>query len=161
MTWLWRPPQGVPDYRARLARVILPWVGTPYRSGACLPRVGVDCVRFTCAVLDSMSHKEWTQFDTMPTDVSLHSREGAIEAILAIRRHFRPNETVMDDSLEPGDVVLVGTGGHAMLVGCRPGEFWHASSLAKCVVRSGQSYFQTYPIHSVIRYGRREEWCHD
>lgn len=160
---VWRKPT-VTDYRHRLQRILYEWHGTPYRAGWQLKKVGTDCVRFTCGVLDELCHREATEIETLPFDASLHDREGAIRGMLAIRQRFRPNEQVKDEFIEPGDILVVGpkgSPGHAMLVGCQPHHYWHASSIARQVVRSGEDYFHLQEVFAVIRYGMREGWRHE
>jgi cell wall-associated NlpC family hydrolase len=156
----WRPPTTTKDFRPALTALIEKWKGTPYRRGQQCPGVGVDCVGFVCGMLDGLTGRSPTQFDRFPSDTAFHTREGAIAAIYAIRDRFRPNSTILDEFMEPGDVVLVGPGGagsHAMLVGNGPHEFWHASMAG--VVKAGSNYFGENKIHGVIRADEREGWA--
>jgi len=117
---------------AALAEEILSWEGTPYMHGQQVKKVGVDCVRFVCSVLDNLQTTQ-TNFATLPQDAAMHSRGGAIRSMLNIKRRFQAR-TVRDHSMQPGDIVVVGPPnggpGHALIVGFRPNTLWHAANPA-------------------------------
>lgn len=159
----WRLAPGVADYRPRLDAINARWRGTPYRAGQQVAGVGVDCMRYVCAVLDELHRRPASPVDAIPPDAAMHDREGAIAAMHAMVSRFRPCEFVHDEWLEPGDVVLVGpklgAPGHALLVGTEPHVYWHASSEAGSVCRVGSSYLERHPIGYVLRSSARKGWA--
>lgn len=131
----WRPLQGFDGAslsQERLGVVLESWLETPYRPGGRQrgPHGGVDCVRFVCEVLDELYGVPRSNLPTLPNDYAMHQRAGAVAAMRFILRLYEPNEPVNDGALEPGDVVVAaqlgGGPGHALIVGARPNEIWHA-----------------------------------
>lgn len=138
---VWRQRVGT----ERLEAILAGWAGTPYMAGQAQRGVGVDCVRFVCAVLDELQGVV-REVATLPSDAAMHTRRGAIGVMRTIRKRFAPNDPVRDGSLEPGDVIVVGPSdggpGHAMIVGTRKNELWH--STGRNVHRSGLAFAQGY-----------------
>lgn len=128
LTWRPLPPEDE-AFGKKLATVLAAWQGTPYHEGQQAPGLGVDCVRFVCAVLDEMLLRERTPISTLPPDAAMHNRAGALGVMKKIASLY-PHVTVEDESLEPGDVVVVGPRnggpGHAMIVGTQKNVLWHA-----------------------------------
>lgn len=120
-----------PEYETRLAAILASWNGTPYMAGQQCRGVGVDCVRFVCAVLDELYRQEPVPIETLPSDAALHARESAIGAMKKIRDCYMPNDAIEDGTMEPGDILVTGPAnggpGHAMIVGTRPNQLWHAA----------------------------------
>lgn len=141
----WRPIKieygGIPDHAAaqraerRLARILGSWEGTPYLHGQRHKGVGCDCVGATVGVLAEWMQWKVPQFKTLPPDAALHDREGAIKALLAIRRALPPHSQVEHaKSAQPGDVLITGHTnggpGHAIIVGTDRNTLWQATKSA-------------------------------
>ncbi len=138
--------------------ILLSWENTPYMKGQRKKRVGVDCVRFLCAVMDELYVMEPAPSVELPQDVALHAPHTARAAMRKIMSRY-PDHRNLDqgESVEPGDVVITGPErggpGHAMIVGADPG-LWHATGLE--VQRGG--LIPTDPIHHVLRPQDKHRW---
>ena len=132
-------------FRDRLQVVLLSWDRTPYAARKQVKGMGVDCVRFVCAVLDEVRGISGRKIETLPNDAAMHTPSGAMSVMRAIRRLYMPNESVLDGSLEPADVIvsgpIAGGPGHAMIVGAEPNVLWH--STADRVQRTGLGYLRS------------------
>lgn len=154
----WRKTTGLEPvladhFEERLATILEKWRGTPYMAGQQCLGAGVDCVRFVAAVLDELYHRAPVPIATLPPDAALHSREGAIAGMKRIRELYMPNDAIEDGSIEPGDVLVTGPRnggpGHAMIVGPRPSELWHAAGDA--VHMSGLGFAGETKVFRVYR----------
>lgn len=145
-----------PHYIQRLGQVLHSWRGTPYRAGQQCKQHGVDCVGFVCRVLDEMRSRDVTMFDRFPAELAFHDRERAVASVAALVQRFAPVVWVKDNSVEPGDVLVVEPM-HALVVGIEPHHYWHASTLAG-VVRSGDDYFAQHRVTHVLRAQDRGNW---
>ena len=158
----WNPlPDDLAPAQARIAAILDAWKGTPYMGGQQVRGVGVDCVRFCSSVMDEIERKPKTPIETLPPDAALHTREGAMSVMRLIRASYMPNVQVKDGQLQPGDVIVVGPRGggpgHAMIVGGRTGEIWHASRSG--VVRTGTSFADdNFELFRIYRKEGRETW---
>lgn len=127
--WSWRPLQtkAMDD----LDRILREWKDTPYISCGTEKGVGVDCVRFVCAVLDEWFGQERVDLDRLPPDTAMHNRAGAVKTMRKIVRRYEPVEDVLgkDNDIYPGDVIVVGGAGpgHAMIVGAQRNTLWQSS----------------------------------
>jgi hypothetical protein len=159
--WRCLPPQLL-GQQLRLGEILLRWEGTPYRPGQQKRGGGVDCVRFVAAVLDELRGTK-TEIKTLPNDAAMHTREGAVESMLTIKRAFMPCELVANNTLEPGDVLItgpVGGGpGHALIVGDQCNVLWESSGDG--VRRVGKSTLkrQGTELFYAYRLGDREKWA--
>ena len=142
-----------PEIEARLALELYSWRGTPYLSGSSVKRVGVDCARFICAVLDRMYNLN-TKISTLPCDRHLHDPESAIRAlkqIMALYPHEKaPNLTYV----EPGDILVVGTKeapGHAMVVGPKKNQLWHQDGSSVCMTPPRFGFTSATKIYRIYR----------
>lgn len=120
----------------RIGEVLEPWRDTPFMAGQQVRGGGADCIRFVVAVLAELYHEESKVSVPWMPDVS-DRRNWLLASELQHRFPNRPlrGSTVL---LEPGDVVMVGTGGpsHVLIVGPRPNSLWHAVQGA-AVVETG------------------------
>lgn len=154
----WAPLSIKNEYQKKYIEVQLKkcfeeWEGTPYMSGNQCPGAGVDCVRWVTAVLDHMYERPPTDIKTLPSDGSFHNKRGAMRAMIHIKRLY-PHCTVVKDTLQPGDLLIVGPPGggpgHAMLVGIEPNTLWHCtpnSGVVKtgwALVVGNQQIFRVY-----------------
>lgn len=162
----WTPmPFALQRQQLELDRVLRSWEHTPY-----MPRKqdcghGVDCVRFVCAVLDTMRGRQ-TPIETLPDDTAMHDRVTAIAGMLKIRRAMDPNILLKpaDGSIEvqPGDVIVTGPAnggpGHAMIVGSKRNVFWESAGSG--VRRVGLSALRQHAIevYYVFRCLDRDTW---
>lgn len=134
-----------------LRKVLLSWEGTPYAAGQAVKGVGVDCVRFVCEVFKELEGLESIPLVSIPADVSLHSREGAMAAFHQIMAAYQPSRKVT--SIQPGDVLVVGPAnggpGHAMIVGCSPNVLYHAapSGVARTGIGFVEGHQKVYGIY--------------
>ena len=167
--FVWTPLSLAQPYKDRflskLRKELLSWEGTPYRENTCVKGMGVDCVRFVCAVLDHMQNGGNTDLPFLPQDASLHSPTSAKAAMRLIKSLYGPNYAVKDYTLEPGDVIVAGPEGggpgHALIVGDQPNQIWH--STGRRVHRTGMSFYKTtaFPlIFRVYRHSDRRDWIY-
>ena len=120
-----------PEIHDRLREEFQSWEGTPYIPDQQAKGVGVDCVRFVCAIMDAL--RGTTQkIETLPADVALHNRAGAFSVMRKIMRLYEPFMALGPHNpfVYPGDVLITGKAGpgHAMIVGPDPNTIWHATS---------------------------------
>lgn len=161
--FFWQLPESLSEeeqalFCNKLGAELESWEGTPYRPGMQMKGVGADCVRFVCAVLDFMRGGECIDFATLPQDSAMHTREGAVSVMRKIRQLYMPNKPIHDGSLEPGDIIVVGPSdggpGHALIVGHRRNEIWHATNVN--VHRTGLQ-FTTPDYRKVFRVYRPQD----
>lgn len=149
-------PSGA-TYEQRLQQAIERWEGTRYYEGMQRCRVGVDCVRFVCAIADEMAGTK-TPIAKLPNDKSLHDPEGARMAFLVLMRLFGARRIQDPGYLEPGDVIVCGPKeggpGHAMIVGLH--SLYHSTSggvqtadLQPCGTHT--------EFHAILRVRNREQ----
>lgn len=161
---VWRKVSGLePELAARfeqrLVEVLDRWRGTPYMAGQQMRGVGVDCVRFVAAVLDEFYLREPVPIETLPTDAALHARDSAIAGMKRLRELYMPNDPVEDGSLEPADVLVTGPKnggpGHAMIVGPRRNQLWHAAGNE--VHTTGFAFFAPFLGNRIFRVYRMRD----
>ena len=116
----------------RLFKILYSWKGTPYMRGQQVKKVGVDCVRFVCGVLDELYNRPFEAIKDLPADSCMENPEGAVKVMLNILRRYDHVKIDLDEGVfvEPGDIVLVGTfrgPGHAMIVGPNQNQLWHCN----------------------------------
>lgn len=141
------------DVESRLELELQSWKGTKYASGQRVKRVGVDCVRFVCGVLDNMSGTR-TEFRSLPCDAHLHVPEKAKRAMLQIIRRYPHTRVENLTSVEPGDILVVGTQqapGHAMIVGTRPNQIWHQDGTTVCWTSPRFGQTSTTKLYRIYR----------
>jgi hypothetical protein len=157
---IWRPLQGFDGtdlVMAVLDRVLRSWEDTPYGEQQQLKGVAVNCVLFVSGVSDEM-RGTITPIRTLPPDHCLHDRDGTTAAMhqLAIACNAKLSHS---KEIEPGDVLVVGPigggPGHAMIVGVRPGEIWHATKSG--VTRTGLG-IEGYELFGVFRVQDKAKW---
>lgn len=132
---VWQKPDfpTADKFMDRLGVVLRAWEGTPYMAGQQAKKVGVDCVRFVCSVLDEMYRLPRTATPRLPPDKAMHDRKGAIGVMRLIKRLYPHHIRVpIGQPVQPMDIIVVGhlTGGpgHAILVGNRPNTLWQAGT---------------------------------
>lgn len=149
---------------ARLSEVLQAWDGTPYLIGQQARGVGVDCVRFVCAVLDELAGTPPVAVETLPQDAAMHTRSGAIATMKLIVKRYEPNERVTDGTIEPGDILVAsapgGGPGHAMIAGARRNVLWESSGDGVRRVGLGYLLAGTGPwkLEHVYRPRNKETW---
>lgn len=145
--YTWNGP-GYPGLKEALSR----WENTPYATDQQSPGQGVDCVRFVCGVLDELFGIE-TDARTLPQDVALHQPDLARAAMKKIMSLYSPFESVPNQRLVGGDVLIVGERdagpGHVMIVGYEPYTIWHATTPR--VQKTGFSLSDSQQIFRVYR----------
>ena len=152
---VWQAPWELFFAQIKLLQVCEKWEGTPYMSGQCMPGVGVDCVRWICAVLDEM-HGVRSEVPPTIRDRAMHDREGALALVETVRGFYPGSKQLdpQDRQVEPGDVLLTGHPrggpGHAILVGPLPNTLWQAT--AGGVHWGGLGLLHTYQhLHAILR----------
>lgn len=94
----------------------------------------------------------------LPQDMAFHTRKAAMKAMRFLRRLYMPNIIVMDGSIEPGDLLIVGPvrggPGHLMIAGSQPNTLWHA--LKPGVTQTGMSFFGE--IIRIYRFTDKDKW---
>lgn len=156
---IWRPlsetlPAEVAErISRRLIRICERWEGTPYMSRQQMVGVGVDCVRFVCAVMDEMYGvknevpREWN-------DARMNDPSQAKEMVEYIRQLYPDMNYIGDGNrvIEPGDVILTGKAGvgpsHAVLVGAKRNTSWdtHRRGVRRCGLGLIRGVQQVYAI---------------
>jgi hypothetical protein len=131
-------------------------------AGQQVKGVGVDCVRLICRILDELHGLEETPLANIPADASMHDRAGTQRVMLAIMHAYQPWIRVEDNSIEPGDIVVVGPPaggpGHGMMVTTRRNTLIHADQNE--VTLAGMGFFaEQQKVFGVFRKGNREEWA--
>ena len=149
-----------PKIQERLEDVIMPWKGTPYMTGQQICGVGVDCVRFVCAVLDDLYGMRRQGVEHMPYDTCLHNPEGARRVMKKVLSRYDHETLNTFRSVEPGDILMVGVNGapgHAMIIGKR-NQLWHQSG--KSVVMTSAIFPVWKPV-KLCRPKNKDLWiCH-
>jgi cell wall-associated NlpC family hydrolase len=116
--------------QARLGAILRSWERTPYLPGQQCKGVGVDCVRFVCAVLDELLGRK-TPIATLPPDTCMHNPARAAAAMERIATLYDAVDATDAAVLLPGDAVVVGPEaggpGHCLIVGDERGQVWHAN----------------------------------
>lgn len=154
--WKWKPLKiKHPAPALWLDMLFKSWEGTPYMGGNQCKGSGVDCVRFTTAILDLMEGN-YHSITTLPSDVSFHNRRGAMRSMIKIKRLYSHRKVNPEKGLQPGDMIIVGPPGggpgHAMLVGTEPNTIWHCTPNSGVVktgwslVNGQQKIFRIYRI---------------
>lgn len=91
----------------KIEQCLRSWEGTAYMEGQQSKGISVDCVQFVGAFLDAMYHKPCkTIIPRLRADSAQHSVRAAFSTIRVLRSAF-PTFVVRDDSIEPGDIVVV------------------------------------------------------
>lgn len=148
--WTWRSLDS--RIEARIITCFKSWEGTPYRMGQQAKQMGTDCVHLTSALLDELYRRPRTH---IPRSM------GTMGQSLTFRRSF-PLKQVRDKTLEPGDVVLVRSGGgegpdrvtgHILMAGSHPMSAIHAVHLGNVSITS-----LIYEILKVYRPQNKESW---
>ena len=120
-----------PSAEEKLNLILERWRGTPYSEGAWAPSVGVNCVRFVCAIADHMFGRPRLPIAHVPADQALHAPVSARAAMRFLMRRYDAR-TVKDGCLEPGDVLATGPAGggpgHAIIAGIRPTQMWQSTA---------------------------------
>ena len=145
-----------------LAEVLQSWEGTRYLAGGQGKQLGVDCVRFVCAVMDEILGRV-TPIKALPQDVAFHQADKGRSAVREILRLYEPFEAVAPHKpLNPLDILVVGGGpeagpGHAIIVGPRENTLWQ-SDCQTGVAWGGWALMQDYQVlHRVYRITNLEE----
>jgi len=157
-------PEEVLRIESRLDAILLSWKDTKYQAGQQCKGVATDCVGFVCGVLDELTHREPTPRESLPQDAAFHARETAEAGMRLIARMYSPMEFRHESQMwvvEPGDIVVTGSEGggpgHAMIVGARPNELWHANN--RRVMRGGMVLMDKFQkVFRVCRMGNRASW---
>lgn len=156
----WRSPAN-PFWLPRLKSVLVSWQGTPYCVGQQQKQIGVDCIRFGCAVLDELYRRPLTDLPIRAPDASMHDPEGAFSVMRQIVRRYPNHVTIEDGSVEPGDVLVVGPRnggpGHMVIVGPQPNTLWQSSGGK--VHFTGLSLPGSATLFRTYRMVDREKWA--
>lgn len=155
----WRPVDAAIE--AHVQRVLDSWVGTPYRDGQQVKGVGTDCVRFVVATIDELFGRPCQPIPKLPGDACLHDRASAMRVMRIILEKYQPMEEVVNGTLEPGDVLVVGPPrggpGHAMFAGARRNTIYQATTAG--VHQCGLSFPPHYcKLFHVFRATEKEKW---
>lgn len=157
---VWRPLSFDPDgsVTERIERVLTSWEGTRYMDGQQQKGLFVDCINFVAGVYDELRGKRRGRVRTIPSDQSLHNREGCLAAMRFLIDHCEADVVRKADgplAVEPLDGIVVGTTGpgHVLLVGAQ-NRLWHATR--EGVRWSGMSVQER--VWAVARPRRKEVW---
>lgn len=144
----------------RAKEVLESWRGTPYMPGQQCKGGGVDCVRFVCGVLDEFRGDVPQGVESLPQDICLHNKAGAIAGMKRIMERYSPVISI-DRIIEPLDVVVVGPAnggpGHALIAGYQPNTLWH--SIGRGVQVTGLGLNQRLSrLFKIYRMAERDRW---
>ena len=149
-------------YEDRLLKILQGWKGTPYKEGSQVPKMGVDCVRFCCGVVDALFGFPRTTLNLLPADVALHDKLTALKAMRTLRRLYSPLLRVPTEPgiVEPGDLLVTGpTGGgpgHIIIVGPEKNTTWQATS--QSVEKTGLTVPYRMDLFRIFRFEDRHKW---
>lgn len=122
----WKPIPLSASYA--LDREFARWLGTRFMEGAQVPGMGVDCIRFASAVWDRCRGRtEYTKIQNHARGADRHDQATGFETNYKILEALSPVETVRDNTLEPGDLIMTTPGPHVYLAGTRKGTAWVAT----------------------------------
>lgn len=142
------------------------WDGTPYRHGQCAIGIGVDCIHFGAAVLDTLYGSLYSKdLRSLPPDACVHNRHGVEVAMRSLLRAYPAVKRCSDGSVEPGDLlvfapVLQGAPAapaHLMVAGGH-GRLWHATHPRVCF--TGYLMSTQEALLAVYRAEDKEKWLH-
>jgi hypothetical protein len=160
----WEPlPDELKIVTPRLGMILDRWYNTPYIQQSMIPKVGVDCVRFTCSCLDDIYRISRCPTAQYPSDLALHDRKGAIAAMRFIMRRYLPNRRLKPgEPLQPFDLVssgpIEGGPGHAQLVGITP-QLWHIAGPGKRVTKTSlHNVAKGTKVFAIFRCTDRSKW---
>jgi hypothetical protein len=157
-------PEEVKAVEARISAVLDGWVGTRYQPGQQLKGIAADCLGFVGGVLDELFYRPQTLRENLPQDTAFHARESAMDAMWKLLMMYSPVTKVERAGprwlIEPGDVIVTGPEhggpGHALIVGGRPSELWHANN--RRVQKGGLGLMERHQsIFGVFRL-KRSRW---
>ena len=121
---------------------------------------GVDCVRFGACVLDELYGDGMAGASIMPEipqDAAWHNRRAVMRVVRLFQRIY-PVTKVVDDVVEPGDVVIVGprAGGpaHVLIAGVR--QLWHA--IMPAVAPTGLTFSRDMRLFRIYRPQEKHRW---
>lgn len=159
---VWPNPARSWAIQQKIGDVLSGWRGTPYVSGQQTKGEGADCIRYLAAFVDEMYGHKRCPTERLPQDYSMHTRAGAISVMRQILRIYPEMKKVHGETLEPGDVVVVGPakGGpsHCMIVGSKQNTMWHAVQSAG-VCQTGWGLMRDYQkVFRVYRFKDRHCW---
>lgn len=149
------------DIQQKIGEALRAWEGTPYMSGQQTIGVGADCIRYLAAFVDQMYGYKRCPTSRLPQDYSMHTREGAFSVMRQILRIYPEMQKVEGNTLEPGDVIVVGPKdggpGHCLIVGDNRNTLWHAVQPRVC--RTGWALMKDHQkIFRVYRFKDRMKW---
>jgi hypothetical protein len=149
----------------RVGGVLQSWDGTPYMHGQAAKGVGVDCIRFVCAVLNELYGEQRASIPRLPQDTAMHNPKGAFRVLREVLRIYPEHDEVIETGvIEPGDVIITakpGCGpGHSIFVGPDKNVLWHSVEPMVCrvgigEVGGGNPEFMPYRVY---RMRDKEKW---
>lgn len=164
-TRLWRSLGRAADERIEAACV--DWLKTPYRAGQRVRGGGVDCAQLIAGVLDRAYRRpEKTPIAKLPTDVSIHQPNAAMQTVLGLVRGYGAQRMRLEEltHFEPGDVAVVRSElqaggrdahGHALVAGSKPWRWLHAMpNTGVCWT----SLAALPPLVALYRPANKQEW---
>lgn len=148
----------------RINDVCESWIGTPYMKGQRCKDIGVDCVQFTCAILDELNNRfiGSTKIDRLASDTGANDKEGIFALRIARQiMKINPCEKIPVHCLQPGDILICRLGnnggpGHTMFVGGKKNLLYHACNGERQVTKIGLGSVK-YGLHA-YRFKDRINW---
>lgn len=89
----------------RFEEVLRGWDGTPYHPNQRLRAQGADCIQLIAGILDELFYMK-VSLPFVPQNTGLHDRKRAIQSIHAMMKGWHSADAVVDDSIEPGDILV-------------------------------------------------------
>lgn len=147
----------------RLDLELRSWDGTPFLDGQMVKRVGVDCLRFAGAILDSLYRTRRAHLlPRLRRDQPLNAPLESQAAIDEIKRIYPNHVKLPDLYLQPGDIATTGPEAceaHVVIAGVESGQFWHAHN--DSVKWTGQRVLNRHydRVHGAYRMTDRVLWA--
>ena len=148
----------------RVDDVLGSWEGTPYLSQHRIKAMGVDCYEIAAAFLDEMERKPRgsTVLPKLPPGIANNRPDMAARAIRVIVEAYEGLESLVDGSVETGDILVVRNTlrndgpaheGHSMIAGSEPYSVLHAVSPRVCwTTCAGREIIKVYRAKAKHRW---------
>lgn len=147
----------------RVEEVCESWRGTGYKLNGCKKGWGVDCIHFGAAVLDELyGINNSKNLQSLPPDACVHNKKGVLAAGRALFKAYPTHRKVMDDSIESGDLVILGpiskkpAAAHLRIAG-RQGRMWQCTSAG--VHFTGYGISENEMLVAIYRATNKVLWC--
>lgn len=157
---IWKPLPALIE--ARITKVSLGWLDTPYLKGQAVRRMGCDCVHWLPAIYAELFRMSSVpKIPRLKGDFGVHSSEPGLRVVRALLKAF-PCERVFDGTIEPGDCIGTRSGlkpsgpnriGHGAFVSATPNVIYQAlpTGIKACSLESLKGLIRVYrPLNKEV-----------